>query len=131
MSDSPVNVIYYKYLTHYNVCSQITICLLILNDVFGSWNWWKNDENVFSICCPRLTYKCRVILMAELSVMTLEAYINGTYSFPGILKTSYRASLEMLTCFLLLVRRCFTANSNSFRHVHVSLIGFAMNLSLT
>ena len=35
----------------------------------------ETDEKMmkmfFSICCPRLTYKCRVILMAELSVMTL------------------------------------------------------------
>ena len=37
-----------------------------------------------------------------------KANINGPYSFPGILKTPYRAPLDMLRCFLLLVGRCFT-----------------------
>jgi len=70
--DSPVNMIYYKYLTNYNMCTQMTQFNMsayylkhwpinqswhcwesfetkdtkrcILNDVFGSWKRWENVE---------------------------------------------------------------------------------------
>ena len=66
-------------------------------------------EHSKSICCVRLTYKCPWwpddwTIELHYSV----AYTNGLYSLIGILKTPYRACLDILNCFLLLVRRCST-----------------------